>query len=129
MLGFEFVQLMDIQLHWFLFMAVAVYMGTEMIKGVVNVYAPDLKIGLLLAMILGVLFTLGLGSGLVAVLAKLEYNKVMIPVLFRIVDILTTGAILSGGSKGLNTFFEKIGVDMAGSIATGLKNLKDKEEA
>ena len=109
------------ELKVFLYMAVLVFTATEVIKGVVNVYIPKVKIGLLLALVLGILFDLGLGIGLVSFLGEIEYNSTMIPVLFQGVDILTTGAILSMGSKGLNVVLEKMGIDIAGSISSKIK--------
>ena len=89
---------MDIKV--FLYIAVLSYSATEVIKGILNVYIPKLKVGLLLAFILSTSFIAGLGIGLVSFLSGVQYDSVMIPYLFQGVDLLTTGAILSLGSKG-----------------------------
>lgn len=113
----------DLQVTWtiLLAMAVMVYTSTEVIKGVINVYFPQVKIGLLMALILGILFDLGLGIGVIGGIFKVEYTKTFIPYLTMGVDILTTGAILSMGSKGINMIMEKMGLDLAGSIEAKLK--------
>jgi len=111
----------------FLYMAVMAYGATEVIKGIINVYKPDLKVGLVMAFILGLAFDLGLGTGLVSFLSGVEYSAVLIPYLFQFTDILTTGAILSLGSKGLNSVLEKNGIDIAGSINNSLNKVIDKK--
>lgn len=112
----------------FLAMAVLAYSATEVIKGVINVYAPQLKIGLALALVLGLLFDLGYGIGLVSAISGIQYVDVFIPQLFMGIDIFTTGCVLSLGSKGLNAILEHFGVDIAGSLQVAIdKYMKEQE--
>lgn len=108
----------------FLLMAVLVFMSVEVIKGVFNVYKPEWKFALALAFVFGVLFDLGYGLGLTSAVTGIKYDNTFIPILFMSMDILTTGAILSMGSKGLNAFLEKIGLDIGGSIARAIESNK-----
>lgn len=105
----------------FIIMATLTYGATEVIKGVINVYAPKIKIGLLMALIFGIAFDLGYGIGITSAITGIKYSETFIPELFMGMDILTTGALLSLGSKGLNAFLESKGVDVSNGIATALK--------
>jgi hypothetical protein len=106
----------------FIAMALLSYSATEVIKAVVNVYFPNLKIGMILALVFGILFSFGYGIGLVSAVSKVEYSTVLIPYLFMVVDLIGTGAILSLGSKGINSFLEHFGIDISG----GIKNEVEK---
>jgi hypothetical protein len=117
----------EMGMNVFIYMSVLAYGATEVIKAIINVYKPELKIGLVIAFILGLSFDLGLGVGLVSFLSGIQYEMVYIPILFKITDIFTTGAILSLGSKGLNAILEKNGVDVAGSINNGMNKIIAKK--
>lgn len=110
----------------FVMMASLTFGSVEVIKGVFNVYKPEWKFALALAFVFGVLFTLSYGTGLASAITKIEYADTYIPALFMGMDILTTGSILSLGSKGLNAFLELIGINIGGSITKVIEANKTK---
>jgi len=103
-------------------MAALSFGATEVIKTIINIFKPDLKIGAVISALFALAFTTGLGIGFVGWLSEIPYELTMIPVLFQIADIVTTAFILSMGSKGLNNFLEGLGIDISG----GLKNKYDE---
>jgi len=110
----------------FMIMAILVFTSTEVIKGVFNVYKPEWKFALALALVFGIIFDLGYGVGLASTIASVKYADTYIPNVFMFMDILTTGAIISLGSKGMNAFLEVLGINIGGSISKTIENRANK---
>lgn len=111
----------------YLGMAVLAFSATEVFKAVANVYKPELKIGLVLALFLGLSYSIGYGTGLVSAISGVEYNTVLFPMLFMTTDLVCTGAVLSLGSKGINMVLEYFNIDVSGGIKNEIeKYLADK---
>ena len=106
------------ELWVFFVMSMMVFSGSEITKAWINAngFKPIIKVGLTMAILGGVLFTLGLGHGFAQSLTGIKYSDVLIPELFMGFDILFTGMLLSLGSKGLSKKFEDSGIDISGSI-------------
>lgn len=104
---------------WIFFvMSFAVFGASEIFKAWVNAhdFKPRFKVGITMAILMGILFTLGLGRGIVQGITGIEYTSVLIPYLFMGIDILCTGTLISIGSKALSMKFEKNGIDISGSL-------------
>jgi len=91
--------------------------ATEVLKGIVNLFIPEWRLGLVFAVFFSSIFMVGVGSGLLAWVAQYDYSTSNFPVLVQYADIATTAFILSLGSKALNIFLEDtLGIDVSGGL-------------
>jgi hypothetical protein len=119
---------MELNFMLFLMVAALSFGATEVIKGIINIFKPDWHLGLVISVGFSALFMIGIGQGLLAWIAELDYATTMIPLLVQIADIATTAFILSMGSKGLNTFLENVlGVDLADSFKVRAEKFLSEE--
>jgi hypothetical protein len=108
---------MELNFMLFLMVAALSFGATEVIKGIINIFKPEWHLGLVISVVFSTIFMVGIGQGLLAWIAELDYGVTAIPVLVQAADIAATAFILSMGSKGLNAFLENVlGVDLADSF-------------
>jgi hypothetical protein len=103
------------ELKLFLVIAVLSFGATEIVKSVINLFLPELKIGIIISAVFSFAFVVGWGTGIAHWFVPVDYLGADIPLLFKYADIVTTAFILSMGSKGLNTLLEQLGVNISDS--------------
>lgn len=98
---------MDNVLMMFMAFSATVTMGSEVLKTLIKLYFPNLKIGLLIAVSFGLALSLTYGTGLVGGLFGIDYGTAWNETGFRIVDLVLSGFIYGLSSKAIVTLWER----------------------
>lgn len=69
---------------------------------------PNIKFGMAIALIFGLVLSLSWGKGVVAYLGELSYTDALYPTLFMYVDLALTGILYAGSSKIFTDMFEEL---------------------
>jgi len=98
---------MDNVILMFLAFSATVTMSSEVLKNLIKIYFPNVKVGLILAVGFGLATSLTYGTGLLGGMFGIEYTTAWYEFGFRLVDLIMSGLIYSLSSKAIVTLWER----------------------
>lgn len=91
----------------YLVFSAIVTMSSTALNKLIKTYYPEIKIGLLLATILGLLLSFSYGIGLLGGLFNIAYNESWYPMFYRVIDLFLSGVVYSLSSKYIIELIKK----------------------
>ena len=85
----------------FLAFSALVTMSSEAFKALVKLYFPNLKCGMLIALVFGLVLSISYGTGLLAGLFGVNYDTAWYPFIYRLCDLVMSGIVYMLGSKSI----------------------------
>lgn len=88
--------------------AVIVVSVSNVLKSLVKIKFPEAKVGLIFAIICGMLVSIPYGKGIFNIILGVEYAECLFPLVMQYVDLIFTGFLLTMGSKIGTDLFDVI---------------------
>lgn len=84
--------------------------ASELVKALFRTYVKneDIKIGLAVSMLFGLVLSLAWGKGVLAYIGDINYSDALYPAMFMYVDLTLSGILYAGSSKKIIDIYEEV---------------------